>query len=269
MTPEKKQTGKGSTVQLQVLYLLLLVLFTTTAAPAADSHRTPKELIQYVEDAKNLGLNEDEIRRNAIAAGWNKDKVGEALAIVRFLGESSTRPAATGQEGPKKPTTEPDGYRIGPGDVLQIVVWKEPEASVPNVVVRADGKITVPLVKEIEVGGMTPTEVEKLLTEKLEQKFIRGADVTVVPKEINSMKAYLVGQVKKEGPLSIQSSMTVLQALNAAGGLTDFAKRKKIYVLRNDNGKQIRLPFDYEAVLRGERAELNVVLKPEDTIVVP
>lgn len=256
--------------KLQVFCLLCLVLILAAPlAVSADDRQTPKELIQYVEDAKNLGLKEEEIRQNAIAAGWNKDKVGEALAIVRFLGESSTRPSTTSKDGPKRPSTEPDGYRIGPGDVLQIVVWKEPEASVPNVVVRADGKITVPLVKEIEVGGMTPTEVEKMLTAKLEQKYIRGADVTVIPKEINSMKVYLVGQVKKEGPVSIQSSMTVLQALNAAGGLTDFAKRKKIYVLRNDNGKQIRLPFDYEAVLRGERTELNVLLKPEDTIVVP
>ena len=259
-------------IRLQVHVLLWGCVFGAVfLAVAADQHQTPKELIQYVEDAKNLGLKEDQIRQNAIAAGWNKDKVVEALAIVRFLEDSPARSAPTPerQEEPKKERNEPEGYRIGPGDVLQIVVWKEPEASVPNVVVRTDGRITVPLIKEIEVGGMTPTEVEKMLTAKLEQKYIRGADVTVVPKEIHSMKVYLVGQVKKEGPVSIQSSMTVLQALNSGGGLTDFAKRKKIYVLRDVNGKQIRLPFDYEAVLRGERPELNVLLKPEDTIVVP
>jgi len=160
------------------------------------------------------------------------------------------------------------GYRIGAGDVLQIVVWKEPDASVPSVVVRADGKISVPLVKDVEVLGMTPAEAETLLSAKLSQ-FIHGADVTVVPKEIHSQKIYLLGAVKKEGPVILRSSMTVLQAIMEGGGLTEFAKPKKIYILRKENGQSVRLRFNYNAVIKGEKMEQNIVLLPEDVVVVP
>ena len=167
-----------------------------------------------------------------------------------------------------KGATVPEGYRIGAGDVLQIVVWKEPDASVPSVVVRADGKISVPLVKEVQVLGMTPAEVEAMLASKLAQ-FIHGADVTVVPKEIRSQKAYLLGAVKKEGSVTLQSATTVLEAITEAGGLTDYATPKKIYILRKENGRQVRLPFNYRAVIKGERMEQNIVLLPEDIVVVP
>jgi polysaccharide biosynthesis/export protein len=181
---------------------------------------------------------------------------------------AATQSTASGSSVSSKDTGVLAGYRIGAGDVLQIVVWKEPDASVPSVVVRADGKISVPLVKDIEVLGMTPAEVESLLAAKLSQ-FIHGADVTVVPKEIHSQKIYLLGAVKKEGPVILHSSMTVLQALMEAGGLTEFAKPKKIYVLRKVNGQPVRLRFDFNAVIKGQRMEQNIVLLPEDVVVVP
>ncbi len=118
------------------------------------------------------------------------------------------------------------------------------------------------------VLGLTPTELEKILTAKLSQ-LIRGADVTVVVKEIRSKKVYLVGAVKKEGPIPLLSSMTVLQVLSEAGGLSEYAKKKKIYVLRTENGKQVRLPFDYAAAIKGEHVEQNIQVQPDDTIVVP
>ena len=162
----------------------------------------------------------------------------------------------------------PDDYQIGAGDVLTINVWKEPEASIPSVVVRPDGKISMPLLKDVGVVGMTPKQVERLITTSL-AKFITGADVTIVVTGINSKKVYLVGAVKKEGPLPYTYRMSVMQALSEAGGLTDYAKRKKIYVLRNENGRQFRLPFDYDAVLKGEHMELNIPLLAGDTVVVP
>jgi polysaccharide export outer membrane protein len=160
------------------------------------------------------------------------------------------------------------GYRIGAGDVLQIMVWKEPDASVPAVVVRPDGKIAMPLLKDVEVLGLTPTEAEQALTERL-SKFIPAADVTVVVTAIHSKRVYLVGGVKKEGPIEMQHDMSVLQALSEAGGLTDYAKRKSIYVLRTSNGKQYKLPFNYDAVLKGERIQENIMIEPDDVIVVP
>ncbi len=162
-----------------------------------------------------------------------------------------------------------DEYRIGAGDVLEINVWNEPQASVVAVAVRPDGKISLPLIKEIDVLGKTPLELQKILTGKFEG-MIRGADVTVVVKEIRSKKVYLVGSVGKAGPIPLISDhMTVLQALAEAGGLSQFARRGKIYVLRTVDGKKVRMPFDYGAVIKGEHMEQNIILLPDDTIVVP
>src|ERR1022692_2168273 len=180
----------------------------------------------------------------------------------------ATKSSTSGNSIPPKDRHAPPGYRIGAGDVLQIAVWKEPDASVQSVVVRADGKISVPLVKEVEVLGMTPAEAETMLASKLSQ-FIHGADVTVVPKEIHSQKIYLLGAVKKEGPVILRSSMTVLQAIMEAGGLTEYAKPNKIYILRNESGQTVRLRFNYNTVIKGERMEQNITLLPEDVVVVP
>jgi polysaccharide export outer membrane protein len=161
-----------------------------------------------------------------------------------------------------------EDYRIGEGDVLQISVMGEPTASVASAVVRTDGKISMPLIKEIVVSGLTPTEVEKMVTEQL-SKMIRAPDVTVIIAQSNSQKVFMIGAVKKEGPLHYTYRMTVMQAISEAGGLTDYAKRKKIYVIRNENGRQFQFPFDYEAVMKGQRMEMNRTLEPGDTVVVP
>jgi len=162
----------------------------------------------------------------------------------------------------------PYDYRIGAGDVLQISVWKEPDASVPSVVVRPDGMISLPLVKDVSVVGLTPKKAEAMIAEEL-SRFITDADVTVVVAGIHSKKIYLVGAFKKEGPVAYTYRMSVMQAISEGGGLTDYAKRKKIYVLRNEGGRQTRVPFNYDAVIKGEHMEMNIALLPDDTVVVP
>jgi len=184
--------------------------------------------------------------------------------------EEGAPPAA---EGTPKPVADASNgqstYRIGEGDVLQISVWGERDASVPSGVVRPDGMITMPLIKDVHVAGLTTAEAEKLITSKLSSQ-IKAADVTVIVSQINSKKIFMVGGgIKKEGPIAYTYRMTVMQALSEAGGLTDYAKRKKIYVLRTENGRQFKLPFDYDAVLKGEHMELNIPLMPGDTVVVP
>ena len=172
------------------------------------------------------------------------------------------------QAAPESAATSP-GYRIGAGDVLEVNIWNEPQASVSNVAVRPDGKISLPLIKEIEVLGLTPMELQKILTSKFD-KLIRGADVTVVVREIKSKKVYLVGAIGKAGPIPLLSDhMTVLQALAEVGGVSPYAKRGKIYVLRKQEGKEIKIPFDYNAVIKGEHMEQNITLLPDDTVVVP
>jgi polysaccharide export outer membrane protein len=251
----------------------------------------PKDLVQYVVDARRQGVKESSIKQQALASGWSEAVVNEAIAYVNKLAPDtpapSTPPSSTqapvtpapstrakvaphSAEAPDTPKNRgvPDDYAIGAGDVLQISVWKEPDASVPSVVVRPDGKITMPVLKEVDVLGMTPTQAEKAITARL-AKVINGADVTVVVTEINSKKVYVVGAVRKEGPLSYTYRMSVMQAISEAGGLNDYAKRKKIYILRTENGKEYRLPFNYDQVIRGDKPEQNIQLLPGDTLVVP
>jgi polysaccharide biosynthesis/export protein len=161
-----------------------------------------------------------------------------------------------------------DEYKIGAGDVLKITVWHEPDASLPSAIVLPNGRISVPLLHDIEVAGLTVPQLEKLLAERF-SSFIDTPEVSVVVTGANSKKIYLSGKVKKEGPLPYTYEMTVMQALTEAGGVTDFAKKKGIYVLRTENGRQFKLPFDYAAVLKGEHLETNIQLIPGDMIVVP
>lgn len=270
-----------------VCYLIVMV----APLPASQQMQPPVNgLEQYVATARTAGQSDDQIRRNAVAAGWAGSAVTTAIQSAHqaktALTPKVTSPVAT-PAAPKVPANAdvpPDlteggelpqvsrgvayDYRIGAGDVLQVNIWKEPDASVPTAVVRPDGKISLPLLKDVSVAGLTPKQAEIMITQEL-GRFITGADVTVVVAEINSKKVYLVGAVKKEGPLAYTYRMSVMQAISEGGGLTDYAKRKKIYVLRTENGRQSRLPFNYNAVLKGEHMELNIALLPDDTVVVP
>jgi polysaccharide export outer membrane protein len=161
----------------------------------------------------------------------------------------------------------PQDYVIGEEDVLTITIWKEHDLS-GTVVVRPDGRITVPLVGEVSVVGMKPLQLQTQLEDRL-KPFITVPKVSIAVNQINSRKVYLIGQVVKEGTFPINSSMTVLQVLAGAGGLRDFAKRKKIYILRKRGEEEIRFPFDYEAAIRGRNREENIRVEPGDTIVVP
>jgi len=158
------------------------------------------------------------------------------------------------------------GYIIGPADVLHIAVWKEPDltATLP---VRPDGKISLPLLNDVQASGMTPMQLADSLTEKL-KKYVADPRVTVVVTQINSKRIYLVGEVAHSGAVPMLPDMNVLQALSTAG-LTQFANPKKIYLLRTENGKQEKLPVPYNRLLKGENMDHNYILKPGDTIVVP
>ncbi|HVZ61662.1 MAG TPA: polysaccharide biosynthesis/export family protein [Terriglobales bacterium] len=159
-------------------------------------------------------------------------------------------------------------YVIGPEDVLSINVWKEAEVSAGTVPVRPDGKISLPLINDIQAAGLTPMQLASEVGARL-GKFIEQPQVTVVVTAVNSRRVYIVGQVPRAGAFPLLPQMTVLQALSSAGGVSEFADTKKMYVLRNDNGKPVRFPFNYKDVLRGVNASQNIVLKPGDTVVVP
>jgi polysaccharide export outer membrane protein len=160
----------------------------------------------------------------------------------------------------------PSSYVIGASDVLTITVWKEPTLSGP-ILVRPDGMISMALLGDVQASGLTPAQLGDQITTRL-KKFIQDPNVSVVLTQINSKKVYLLGEVLKKGPVELTPGMTLLEAVSSAGGLTDFANTKKMYILRNDGGKNQKIPVQYKQALKGD-SSLNVVLKPGDTIVVP
>jgi len=158
-------------------------------------------------------------------------------------------------------------YKIGLQDVLRIDVWKEAEVS-RAVPVRPDGKISLPLLNDVQAAGLTPTQLSAVIADGL-KKFMNDPQVTVSVSEINSRRIYVTGEVTRAGAFPLLPNMTVLQALSSSGGFTQFAKLKNIYVLRFEDGKQVKLPFNYKDAVNGKKPEQNVLLQPGDVIVVP
>lgn len=169
---------------------------------------------------------------------------------------------------PLRPSPEVDEYRIGPSDVLAINVWREPEIS-RVVPVRPDGRISLPLIGEIEASGLTPVTLRTKIAEKLKD-YLSAPEVTVIVQEMNSHKFNIVGEVLRPGSYPLTSRITVLDALAVAGGFRDFAKVKKIYVLRHEpDGSRTRIPFNYKEVIQGHKFHMNVELRSGDTVIVP
>jgi len=195
-----------------------------------------------------------------------------SLAILLGLSSASAvvpqqdKPAAKAPEKAAAPTAG-SGYVIAPGDVLDIQVWQEPNVS-KAVPVRPDGKISLPLLEDVQAAGLTATALTTDLTERL-KKFISDPQVTVIVSQVNSQRIYITGEVNRGGTYPLEPGMTVLQGLASAGGFTAFANVKKIYVLRAENGKQIKYPFNYKEAIKGKDAAQNILLQPGDTIVVP
>jgi len=158
-------------------------------------------------------------------------------------------------------------YEIGRGDVLAIQVWREPNLS-GEFTVRPDGKITFPLLNDIKAEGFTPMELKKILEKRL-SKFISSPVVTVGVQEVNSKNIYVLGKVNTPGKYPLTTETTVLQAIAEAGGLAEWAEGGDIVILRKENGKQVKIEFDYDDVSTGKHLEQNIILKPGDTIVVP
>jgi len=173
-----------------------------------------------------------------------------------------------GVDGPTaKPATEDPNYIIGPEDELIVNVWKEADLS-RSVPVRPDGKISLPLLNDVQASGLTPMQLGSEVTTRL-RKFIAEPQVTIIVSRVNSQRIYIVGEVNHAGAFPLVPNMTVLEALSSAGGCSPFAKQTKIYILRLENGQEVRRPFNFKEVLSGQRMEQNFLLKAGDTIVVP
>ncbi len=183
--------------------------------------------------------------------------------------DASTQKARTSGAETAAPHVKPNDaeYKIGAQDVLRIDVWKE-EQLTRTVPVRPDGKVTLPLMNDIQAEGLTPMQLAASISEGL-KKYINNPQVTVTITEINSRRIYVTGEVARAGAFPLLPNMTVLQALSSSGGFTQFARLKNIYVLRVENGKQVKHPFNYKEVVNGKNPEQNILLEPGDVIVVP
>lgn len=193
---------------------------------------------------------------------WAQSGSGKAAVVSDDVGMTDLHAATS-------PTAAHDNtFIIGNNDVLAVNVWKEPDIS-RSIPVRSDGKISLPLVGEIQASGETPLKLEENIARRL-RSFIEQPEVTVIVQQINSEKFNVLGMVTKPGTYSLVGSATVLDAIALAGGFRDFAKQKSIYVLRqNSDGTQTRLLFNYKEVIKNRNAAQNIMLQPRDTIIVP
>ncbi len=181
--------------------------------------------------------------------------------------------AACAGRPPAPPPPEPDVmardvYVIGNADLLRITVWKNPELSA-DVPVRPDGKISVPLLNDVQAAGLTPEELKELLTKQLAE-YVANPDVTVVVIQVNSKRVYVLGGVVRSGPIPLTSDMRVLDAISVAGGFAPFADKGGIRILRRSGGEIVEYGFDYDDYLKGKiPPHSNMLLHPGDTVVVP
>jgi polysaccharide export outer membrane protein len=161
----------------------------------------------------------------------------------------------------------PAGYVIGPDDILSIVFWRDKEMS-GEVVVRPDGKISLPLLNDVQAAGYSPEQLRDELM-KAASRFVADPNATVVVKAINSRKVFITGNVSKQGPYPLTSDMNVLQLIAVSGGLAEYADSKNIRIIRNEGGKTHYFKFNYKDVLQGKNPQQNILLKPGDTVIVP
>jgi polysaccharide export outer membrane protein len=193
-----------------------------------------------------------------------------AASLLWAQKPSNSPPSSSGgadqkpAEGTAKLTDEA-AYKIGPQDVLQIDVWKEPEIT-RTIPVRPDGKISLPLLHDVQAAGLTAMQLATNIRDGL-TKYLNNPQVTVTVTQINSRRVFVTGEVNKSGALPLLPGMTVLQALASSGGFTQFAREKGIYILRTEDGKQAKVPYYYKDVLKGIKED--VPLQAGDVIVVP
>lgn len=190
------------------------------------------------------------------------------LAAASVSAQEKSAPALVATNAPAMSVPVPPSYVVGDADVLRINVWKQPEISQLSVVVRPDGMITVPLVGEVRVSGMTPSQIEATLVSDLKQ-YVNEPRVAVTVAEIGSKLVYVTGEVQHPGSYPLLGPIDVLQVIAKAGGVTPYAHRRSVFVLRQINGKKEKVPVNYSRIFHGKNPEQNIDLQPGDTVVVP
>jgi len=176
--------------------------------------------------------------------------------------EKAAEPSA-----PVKSATDDPTYVIGPEDMLSVAVWKEPDFS-STIPVRPDGKISLPLLNDVQAAGRTPEELSAAIRDAA-RKFVEDPNPTVIVKEIKSRRVFITGRIEKPGPYPLNGKTTILQLIAMAGGLREFVDGKNISLMRNEQGKQSVFAFNYQDVVKKQYLHQNIELKPGDVVVVP
>jgi polysaccharide export outer membrane protein len=203
-----------------------------------------------------------------VAASTSMTVLAQAPAPAMAANAAASAPAtAAAAVVPVRPAT-PTGYVIGVDDVLSILFWRDKDLSAPEITVRPDGKVTLPLLNDVQAAGLTPEQLRDMVLDAA-RKYIEDPNPTVIVKEIKSRKVFITGQVEKPGPYPLNGTVTVLQLIATAGGLRDFADGKNISVIRVREGKQSVFEFNYQDLLKKRYLSQNIELTPGDTVVVP
>jgi polysaccharide export outer membrane protein len=204
----------------------------------------------------------------AAAASTSLAVLAQAPAPALAANAAASAPAAAAAAiVPVRPAT-PNGYVIGVDDVLSILFWRDKDLSAPDITVRPDGKVTLPLLNDVQAAGLTPEQLRDTVLDAA-RKYVEDPNPTVIVKEIKSRKVFITGQVEKPGPYPLNGTVTVLQLIATAGGLRDFADGKNISVIRVRDGKQAVFEFNYQDLLKKRYLSQNIELTPGDTVVVP
>lgn len=180
----------------------------------------------------------------------------------------SDSPVASPRAALPAAVVPPPDYVIGPQDQLSIIFWRDKDLSVDVVIVRPDGKISLPLLNDVQASGLTPEQLRENVTEAA-KRYIEDPNATVVVREINSRKVFITGEIDKPGTYPLAGPTTVLQLIATAGGVREYADRTKIVILRTENGKQIGYRFNYKEVVEQKNMKQNIELRPGDTVIVP
>jgi polysaccharide export outer membrane protein len=252
-----------------LILFLFLSLFTASCSPgiflrikadkaeeAADSQIPPENSKGDISEAEEQAAQDSDVSEilteSAEEAGENNQQAETPKA--ENLSASEAKP-------------DNDSYKIGSGDILEIVTWKEPDFS-RELLVRIDGRITFPLLDDIQAAGRTPLEVKHEIEERL-KTYIENPFVTVTVKSYASQRYYILGEIAKTGAYELVKNLTVLQAFALAGGFTEWASKKEILVVRNEDGEKKIIRVNYKNIVKGRDLDQNILIKANDTIIVP
>jgi len=198
---------------------------------------------------------------NSINPMNSKDPINPINQINSVFAQQPKKPPEAG------PIQVFESYVIGQGDVLEVFVWRNEQLS-REVVVRPDGKISLPLIQDLHAEGLTAIQLRDEITRRLKQ-FVQNPTVTVIVTQTNSYKVSVLGKVAEPGVYPITTRTTLVEAISLAGGFTEWANRRKITVIRNEEGKKKKIKINYKKIISGKDPSQNIILQRGDTIIVP